>query len=375
MRDFSSRQMNSFEPKQKRFSLLKCCSLLVLIILIAGGTFGYLQFYSYKSFTDGFAQAKKVGSFEVKEGETVDSIMGRLVEEGYLENNKVLVYPAYKVYLKFNAVDSTSIQAGIYEVNSADSPEKILSNFRAKGCTEVKVTLKEGLRVEEMAEELEKKFAVDGSVFKKDNYIKLARNFDSTGMNFGFTLPKNLEGYLFPDTYRFCNDVKTEDIIKTQLDTFNKKVYQIVKNTIPKDHILEKFDDIINLASIVQREGRNPNEWANIADIFLKRLNDGMTLGSDTTTQYEVGYSQKSKTWWVSGAELDEAVHQPGKYNTRLNAWLPPTPIASPGLEAIKAVINPIHNNYYFFLVGNDEKMYYAKNLNDHNVNKAIHLR
>jgi UPF0755 protein len=360
-------RQEQFKPQSKKTGICRMVALLLLFTVFLGFGYGFLQYKNYRSFINHVYAKNQDGKvFEVKNGETVDTITKNLIAQGYLPDKKVFGQPAHKVYLKLNPINSTQIQAGVYDIPQDIQVNQIYTLLKGSGCNEVEVTLKEGWRIEEIAEELEKNFiGKEKATFNKTEFISLAKNFTNPSeLEFAKDLPKNLEGYLFPDTYRFCSDVTTQKVIDTMLKNFNTKVLIGLKTDLNNSKL--SLGEIINVAAMVEREARGYEEKQMISDIILKRYRIGMPLGIDATSQYEFGYSQTQKTWWRKGAEIDQVINTEHRYSTRKNVGLPPTPIANPGVDAIKSVMNPTKNDYLFYITGNDGKMYYGRDENEH---------
>ena len=115
----------------------------------------------------------------------------------------------------------------------------------------------------------------------------------------------------------------------------------------------------VTLASIVERESVHDEELSLIASVFINRLNVGMTLGSDPTVQYALGYDPLEQTWWTNPLSLEDLKFD-SPYNTYINAGLPPGPIASPSLEALQAVAFPEISPYYYFQATCDGSGYHT---------------
>ena len=174
---------------------------------------------------------------------------------------------------------------------------------------------------------------------------------------------ESLRGYLFPDTYIFGGSETESQVIAVMQKTFEKKARPILNTYKGK----LSTDEIINLASIVEREANNETDMKMVADILLRRLQIGMALQVDATFFYERGQG----TYDLSISEL----RQNSPYNTYTNVGLPPTPISNPGENAIRAVVDPTKNKYFFYLTGTDGKMRYAVTHDEHVRNKRLYLR
>ncbi len=169
----------------------------------------------------------------------------------------------------------------------------------------------------------------------------------------------SLEGYLFPNTYRVWKDQLPLGIALKQLNEFERQTDGFAESAASQGRTLH---EVVTLASIVEKEGRNPEERRNIARIFLNRLEIGMRLQSDATVNYVTGANNPRPTL----KELE--IQSP--YNTYRNAGLPPGPICNPGKDALDAALNPADNNYYFYLHDEEGNIYYARNSEEHILNR-----
>jgi len=169
----------------------------------------------------------------------------------------------------------------------------------------------------------------------------------------------SLEGYLFPDTYRVWRDALPLGIAIKQLNQFQIETNGFAAEAKAQGRTLH---EVVTLASIVEKEGRTPEERRNIARIFLNRLKIGMRLQSDATVNYVSGAKNPRPT--LDELEIDSP------YNTYKNAGLPPGPICNPGEDALEAALHPAENNYYFYLHDSDGKIYYARNAEEHKLNR-----
>ena len=132
------------------------------------------------------------------------------------------------------------------------------------------------------------------------------------------------------------------------------------------------LDQVVILASLVEREARTDANRAKVADVLIKRFKSGMALDVDATVQYILG-KQKDGGWWKRELTLED-IKTKSPYNTYQNSDLPPGPICNPSLSAIKSVIYPEANPYYFYITDKQGVMHYAKTLEEHNQNVAKYL-
>lgn len=241
------------------------------------------------------------------------------------------------------------IAAGDYlfntPINSLEVARKIVSaDF---GIKKVSVTLPEGLNRQEMSEILSSKL----SEFNPEEFMMLT---------------KDDEGYLFPDTYFFFPTDDTKDVVKMLKQTFKEKVSIGMEEEFSKTE--KSIKDIMIMASIIEDEAHDGYiEKQTISGILWKRLDKNMRLQVDATLRYVNGKSSEELT--LDDLALDH------DYNTYVNYGLPPTPISSPGIDSIKAAINPVDSPYFFYLHDRDGKIHYAKTFEEHKRNIAVYLK
>ncbi len=354
------------QPIPKKSNFFRLIALVLLAGLIIGLLYSYSQYNNYTLFAKGMEDEAREGDttvFEVKEGENLDEIVGRMTELGLLPEVTVFGSEAHKLYFKVHSVDTTTIRPGVYEVAYNQEPKVLLRSLRHEGCEEVQITIREGLRIEEIAEVVESKLAgTRDAQFSSKEFVNKAKEYNKPAdLNLSFAPPTYLEGFLFPDTYRICSDITTEKLISLFLQTFDRKVYSAFKDEIVSSNL--SLVEIMNMASLLEREARGLEEKQMIADIIHRRMKANMVLGIDATTQYQFG---EPGNWWIRGQELAAVIDTQHEYSTRKQQGLPPTPIANPGVNSVKAVLEPMPNEYYYYITGNDGNMYYAKTNQEH---------
>jgi UPF0755 protein len=182
---------------------------------------------------------------------------------------------------------------------------------------------------------------------------------------------KSYEGTLFPDTYEFNADASEETIINTMRDNFTNKTQDVLTDASLAKIGLSK-EQVLILASIVEREVVTESDRKIVAGILIKRLKEGMTLGADATTQYAMA-PKGNNDWWPKNLTPND-LESTSPYNTRKTVGLPPTPICSPGLISIKAVVEPQSTEFYYYLTDSQGITHFAKTLNEHNKNIAKYL-
>ncbi len=266
---------------------------------------------------------------------------------------------AFKFYVQLTG-QAKKIQAGAYDLPSNISLYQIVSQL-VSGPTQVWITIPEGLRREEIANRfvtgLEKE-GVTADDFR-ERFLEL-----TTGE----------EGYLFPDTYLFERSASADLVVSTMQNTFDKKTAEIAG---PGGDSGLTFSEIVILASIIERETLTGEERPIVAGILKNRLDIGMGLQADATVQYAAANTRCARVteceWWrpPTGAEL--ATNSP--YNTYRFSGLPPAPVASPGLAALKAAAAPADTDYFYYIHDSTGQIHYARTLEEHNANVARYLR
>jgi UPF0755 protein len=320
------------------FGWFALTSIFLFLILVSGVS--YASFWYQTSLKPVGGSVEKV--FVVKKGETSKNITLGLESEGLIKSAF-----AVRVYLYLTEIES-SIEAGSFKISSNQSSQEIIEELQ-KGQLDKWVTLVEGLRVEEIAEELSVEFEID-----KEKFIDQAQ-----------------EGYMFPDTYLIPVEAKEEKIVSILRSNFDKKVDREIKSKAKKQGLTT--NELIILASIVERESNNTEERSIIAGVLLKRFREGTLIAADATIQYALGFQKEEKTWWKKVLTAQD-LELEGPYNGRKVVGLPPTPISNPGLSSIKAVVDPTKTAYYYYIHDSDGNPHFAETFSGHQDNIAKYL-
>lgn len=298
------------------------------------------------------AEAGDPVEFIVEPGESTGEIATRLREEGLIRQ------PALFTLLARSQELEDKLQAGRFVLSPTMTMSEIMIALQSSRVEDIQITIPEGLRLEEIAAIIERAGLGDTEAF-----LQVARNGDTFRNDYFLlnSLPNgaSLEGYLFPDTYRFAPDATPEEIIRILLNRFAEQYAAIERDVrVPNATVHQ----IVTMASIVQREAVLLDETPLISAVFWNRLKPenapnfgGGQLGADPTVQYALGYSVIEGTWWrkqITGTDLQ--IDSP--YNTRLKPGLPPGPIASPGLDALRAAARPDETAPYLFFVADCAK-------------------
>ena len=328
--------------------LLKPPSLIAYAVILVVLSFG-IYFFAQSMADPVDPSQTDTQIFVIKKGQAVDSIGQSLQEAGLIKSPLGFKYVVARHGL------SKNLQAGTFRLSPSMSSYEIAQEL-THGTLDTWVTLIEGWRREEMAAALAAAFAEHGVDFDEDEFL---------------TLTKGQEGYLFPDTYLFPLSADEEMVVSVLANTFNQKVTQGLAQDIANSNLT--LNQILTLASLVEREANTDESRKIVAGILLNRLNNDWPLQVDATLQFVLGYDPVSQSWWKPPTVAQKELNSP--YNTYQNPGLPPAPIASPSLASIEAVLSPTPTDYWYYLTGNDGNMYYAKTLEQHNQNIANYLR
>lgn len=277
--------------------------------------------------------------FVVEPGMSVAEIGQRLAAQGLIRDGEL-----FRIYMRLNGLDA-GVKAGAFTLRPNMSIEQIALALQRSQANEVQITLPEGLRREEIADLLQQQIGVSADEFKR-----LTQRASDYSYAFLQGLPDDatLEGYLFPDTYRLPENPTAQDVVLRMLDNFEAKAGLLLTNAASQNRTSR---DIVTMASIVEREAVIASERPTIASVYWNRLGIGQPLQADPTTQFALGYQPDQQTWWKKGLTLDDLKYEdPAGYNTYVNPALPPGPIASPGLSALQAALQPAQTNFFYFV-------------------------
>ncbi len=326
-------------------------TVLVVLVLIFIVVFGYL--YTAANPLSGKGEAVAV---TIPVGATGAEIASLLKEKGVVGNVAL-----FKAYEKFDSPGSP--QAGKYTFYKHDSFGNTISILK-KGPTikTYQVTFPEGFRVNQMAQRISNK--IPGH--KVDEFMKVAQSgkFESEFVKLG---TKDLQGYLFPDTYHIDQDATDEQIVQMMLNRFDEIAKQ--EDLAAKAEALGYTPaEVVTVASLIEKEVKRDEDRAPAAGVMYNRLKTGMKLELDSTATYAA--EEFDRATQLRDREVDSP------YNTFKVTGLPPGPIDSPGQAAIRAALHPT-GDYIFFITVNDctNETVFTKTLSDFNVAVARRTR
>jgi UPF0755 protein len=264
----------------------------------------------------------------------------------------------------------SSLAAGDYELSKSMSTTEIIQVL-AKGQVKrgLVVAIPEGWRSEQIADRLEATgFA------SRDEFLRAVASPESVpGLNvLGEPRPQRLEGYLFPETYEVPQKVSGSRAAEMMVRMFSQRVADLLRS---QSETKLTSQQIVTLASLVERETSVPAERSTIASVYLNRLADNMPLQADPTVQYAIatrdGPAAVAYNYWRNLTATDLQIASP--FNTYTTTGLPPGPICNPGEASIRAVVQPARTDYLYFVANTDGSgtHLFARTLDEHNANVA----
>lgn len=327
---------------------------LIKLIIWVGVICAIIFYINYKDFL--YIQVKETKTISVNSWDTLVSTLTR--ELGY---NELFL----KIYLHLHPEKKIHIQAWDFRILKWDSIDGIIETMKHGAITtDIKLTLLEGWNIFDIDE-----YLVQKELIEAGSFIQEAQNIEKYMADYPF-LEKalSLEWYLYPDTYFVNpNDFQLEKFNILLLNNFKQKIYIPLLSPLSAENI----NELIILASIVEKEERNISQKSTVAGILIKRYKQNWMIGADITACY--AYELTSEE---CRKNLSKYIADKNEYNTRTMVGLPKTPINNPNIESIKASLNPKHTEYWYYLHDTESwQIYYAKTNEEHNRNKQLYLK
>ena len=285
----------------------------------------------------------------VKSGDTLVSLLQNLDDQDIISNTTW-----FRFYTKLHPQKS-NIQAGFFTLKKGTTYLQLLEILQNAKPQVISVTFLEGWRVNQYIQKLAH------SGFDKK---LLEKCLQTCTFDYHFITDEvqeyQYEGYLYPDTYYFHKEAQPFDIFNRLLGNFDKKTRDL---SFDQQNIFE----VITIASMIEKEEKKTKEKYIISGVMHNRIRDGVTLGIDATVLYALG------DWKAELNYTTLAIDSP--YNTRKYAGLPPSPIANPSVESIKAALSPKQTDYYYYLHDKEGNTHFSTTLTGHNSKKAQYLQ
>ena len=377
-----SRRETVKPAKKKKKSRLKGFLVTVLVLLIlfgAGGFFGLR--YAESALQPVDPNSKQYMTVQIPDGSNVQEIGSTLEKSGVIKNGLVFtLYAKYKNYtgLKsgyYNLQKSMSVEDVIKELQKGGTPEPqevTLANFTipegytleqiAQTVGQLQGDFKEPLTAEAFLAKVQDENFIAQEVAKYPNLLESLPTKDS-GVRY------RLEGYLFPATYTIKENTTVESLIDSMLAAMDKNLSSHYAAIKEKNLTV---NELLTIASLVEKEGAKTEDRKLIAGVFYNRLNLGMPLQSNIAILYAEGKLGQNISL-SDDAAIDTSIDSP--YNDYTKVGLMPGPVDSPSLDAIESSINQTKSDYLYFVANvQDGKVYYATTLEEHERNVQEHI-
>jgi UPF0755 protein len=322
-----------------------CFFLPIPVLAVVGGLLSELQYPYYN------ADEEETFVY-IPPGANAAKVTELLKEQGLLHTKL-----PFRLWLRRHGLDR-SLKAGEYRFAGGSTPIEIAERLSRGDIYFRSITIAEGLTALETTELL----ARGGFGDREKLQALLLRTDLIKDLN---PSAQNLEGYLFPETYRFGRRDEEETVIRAMVDQFRNRMDVILKESpLPGGWTAAR---IVTLASMIEKEVKMPSEQPVVASVLVNRLRLNMTLGVDATIIYAM---KLAGTWGGNIRRSDLQMKSP--YNTYINRDLPPGPICNPGERAIRAALNPEKTDYLYYVSKNDGTHQFSKDLRSHN--NAVNL-
>ena len=351
---------------------------LLFISLAVTGVFVYTYIDSALKPVD--ARSTEYVTVEIPSGSSAKEIGSILEKQGLIKSGQVFNY-----YTKFKSY--ANFQSGYYNLQKSMSLDSIAKELQ-KGGTDTpqppsvgKLTIPEGYTLDQIAQAVEKSSNKKVSISAKDFLAKAQDEAFITKMVAKYPkllsgLPTKdkgvkyrLEGYLFPATYHYTADTTVESLIEQMLAAMDSNLSKYYDTLSSKNLTV---NDVLSVASLVEKEGSTDEDRKNIASVFYNRLNQGMPLQSNIAILYAQG-KLGQKTTLAEDAAIDTNIDS--AFNVYKNPGLMPGPVDSPSLSAIEATINPNKTDYLYFVANTETgTVYYATTYEEHAKNVEEHV-
>lgn len=322
-------------------------ALLALVALSVGaGVGGVYWWFNQPRVTMQEADMFAPVLFEVPRGTHGRQLTVMLAEQGYIEHAR-LNYWAARLFL-----DADTIRAGVYAIHPADSPRSIWQRISAGQQHQFRVTFIEGSEFNHWRNELKQLAYLERQLDGLSNAEIMQRVAPDSDW-------EHPEGLFFPDTYRYTAGTSDLQILRQAYQRMQSTLEALWEQRQDGLPISSPYQALI-LASIIEKETGAVHERDLVASVFVNRLHTGMRLQSDPTIIYGLGDNYR-------GVIYRSDINQYTPYNTYRINGLPPTPIAMPGMEAIRATLNPRESDYFYFVSSNDGQHIFSRTLEEHN--------
>lgn len=333
-----------------RWRKIAIVSLVVLATLMSAALVGSRIWYDQN--LKPLTVESRIVTVEIPLGSSVDFIANLLKEKDVIRSTQ-----AFKIYVRSNE-KADALKFGVYDFDSSQTVPEIVEILASGQEASELFTIAPGLRLDQVRARFIKAGFTEAET---DAALEPTQYEDHPAL---VSKPRgdSLEGYLYPESFQRTSATTAKQLVGLSLDEMAKRLTPARIEAFSR-HGLSPHEAII-VASIIEEEVHLAEDRRVVGQIFLKRLDEGIQLGSDVTYEYAAV---------VNGGIAWPGLEDP--YNTRLYTGLPPGPIANFDDTALEAVANPTETDYLFFLSGDDDKTYYGKTLAEHDQNIRDHCQ
>ena len=356
---------------------------LVVVFFLATCTFGF--FWVKSSLEPINTEATKTIQVEIPEGSSTKEIANILFENDLIKNATVFNY-----YSKIKSYNN--YQSGFYNLSQSMSVDDLAKALQESGTPTAqeepagKVLIVEGYTLTQIANSVTLNAKTDDKTdktpFTSEEFLATVTNQEfidrmvATYPNLFASLPAadsgviyRLEGYLFPAVYDYYDDTTIEDLVEQMISTTDARLQPYYEAIANKNLTV---NEVLTLASLVEKEGSTDEDRRNIASVFFNRLNAEMPLQSNIAILYAQG-KLGEETTLAEDTNIDTSIESP--YNIYWRAGLMPGPVNSPSLSAIEAVLNENTTDYYYFVADvTTGTVYFANTIEEHDQNVATYV-
>ena len=290
------------------------------------------------------SSSEEIVNFKVSIGSSSRAISKRLVEQKLIRSEY-----AFRIIVRHRGTGKR-LRAGNYALRRNMALWHIANEFEKGQVTLVSLTVPEGLTTSAIAQLWETTGFGTAAAFRAATESpRLLKQYGLEG--------KTVEGYLFPNTYKFANGTTAEKAVEMMLNEFKQQWAETFDEEAENLGLTQH--EIVTLASVIEKEAQSKPERPRIASVFHNRLKRKWRLQADPTVLYALGNPKRLLT------RADLSVDSP--YNTYTHKGLPPGPIANPGLDSIRAALRPETTDYFYFVAIGEGKHHFSKTLSEHN--------
>jgi UPF0755 protein len=296
-----------------------------------------------------YAPVNKETFVDIPHGAGLSAIADLLSREGILHSR----HP-FMLYVRWIGA-ARLLKAGEYQFTGAATPDQVARKIMHGEVYCISITIPEGLTGQEIIDHLTKaRLGTPDELRDALSHVEWIRDLAPKAVT--------LEGYLFPETYRFARKAESREIIKTLVDQFRIRFARLVaEHPIPNSLT---SSDMVTLASLIEKEAKTDSERALVASVLFNRLKAGIPLACDPTVIYarklEGGFDGNLR-------KADLRMNSP--YNTYVKRGLPPGPIANPGTASLRAALVPAQSDFFYYVSRNDGSHQFSRNYREHQLN------